>query len=261
MGPRGLDAGQVLRSTFRVLVRDGPAFLALGLALSLAPRLLARWVVFQPAVLQLGNGSLLARALLSGGLTLAIEILPAVLLIGIIADRAASGLGRRERSLKACLAAAARRTPTLAAASLSMNLAVAAGLVLLVVPGALLSLAWCVALPAAAVERGAVASAFRRSAELTRGHRGTILFLLLAVGLVSGLLALAFGMGLGLAVIPLRAYSPQWLLHGDPGVVLGGALGGTVSAVLFAAGGAALYHELRQLKDGGGADALAAVFD
>jgi hypothetical protein len=260
-GPRGLDAGQVVRSTFRVLARDWPAFLALGVLLSLAPRLLARWVVFQPAVLGLGDGSLIGRALLSGALTLAIEILPAALLIGVIAARATSGLGRQERTLAACVAAALRRAPVLAAASLLLNLGVTAGLVLLVVPGALLMLAWCVALPAAAVERGPVASAFRRSADLTRGHRKTILMLLLAAGFVAAMLALAFGIGLGLMAIPLRAVSPQWLLHGDPGVVLGGAVGGTLSAVLFAAGGSALYHELRQLKDSGGAGDLAAVFD
>ena len=202
VGPRVLDAGRVVQSTFAVLARDWPAFLALGAVLSLAPRLLARWVVFQPAVLDLGQGSLLGRALLVGGLTLAIEVLPAALLIGVIAARATAGLGRQERPLVACLADAVRRAPMLAVASV-----------------------------------------------------------LLAAGFVSGMLALAFGLGLGLMAIPLRAYSPQWLLHGDPGVVLGGAVGGTLSAVIFAAGGAALYHELRQLKDAGDAGALAAVFD
>ncbi len=39
------------------------------------------------------------------------------------------------------------------------------------------------------------------------------------------------------------------------------AIAGAASTVLFAASGAALYHELRHLKDGGGAGALAAVFD
>ncbi len=43
--------------------------------------------------------------------------------------------------------------------------------------------------------------------------------------------------------------------------MLGGALGAMIEAVLTAAGAAALYHELRQLKDGGGAQTLAAVFD
>ena len=142
-----------------------------------------------------------------------------------------------------------------------MNLGVSLGLVLLIAPGALLLLAWCVALPAATVERGAVLAAVRRSAELTRGHRKTILLLVLAAGFVAGMLALAFGLGLGLAAAPLRAYVPQALVPGDPGVVIGGAVGGALSAVIFAAGAAALYHELRQLKEAGGADALAAVFD
>src|SRR6185312_1737465 len=80
VGPRRLDAGRVVQSTFRVLARDWPAFLALGLLCSVAPRLLARWIVFQPAVVDVGHGSLVGRAVLSGGLTLAIQILPAALL-------------------------------------------------------------------------------------------------------------------------------------------------------------------------------------
>lgn len=79
MDARGLDAGRVVQSTFRVLARDWPAFLVLGAVCSLLPRLLARWVVFQPAVIGIGQGSLLGRAVLSGGLTLAIEMLPAAL--------------------------------------------------------------------------------------------------------------------------------------------------------------------------------------
>lgn len=258
---RGLDAGRVVQSTFRVLTRDWPAFLVLGAVCSLLPRLLARWIVFQPAVIGLGQGSLLGRAVLSGGLTVAVEALPAALLVGVIAVRATSELSRQRRTLAACLAGAARRAPVLAAASLLLNLGVTLGLMLLIAPGALLLLAWCVALPAAAVERGAVLTAVRRSADLTRGQRKTILLLLLGAGFVAGILAIIFGLGFSLAVTPIRTWAPQAIVPGDAGVVIGGAVSGTLSAILLAAGAAALYHELRQLKEAGGADALAAVFD
>ena len=74
------------------------------------------------------------------------------------------------------------------------------------------------------------------------------------------LAAVAAGVGLSLIAEPLRTLVPEALASGDPAVVLGGALGAMIGAVLTAAGAAALYHELRQLKDGGGAS-LAAVFE
>ncbi len=256
-----LDAGRVVRSTLQVLGRDWPVFLGLSLVCSFAPRMLARWILFQPQVSGLGGGSLIGAAALAGGLTLAVQLLPTALLVGVIALRATAALTSERRPLGACLIQAARRAPVLAAASLMMNLGIILGLALLVVPGALIALAWCVALPAAALERGALTSAFRRSAELTRGHRGTILLLGLACAAAVVALALAVGVGLGAVAAPLRTLAPEALGPGDPAAVIGGALGAMIAAVLTAAGGAALYHELRQLKDGGGAETLAAVFD
>ncbi len=259
--PLRLDAGRVARSTLQVLGRDWPAFLVLGLLCSFAPRLLARWIVFQPQVAALGQGSLLGRAAISGALMMLVELLPAALLVGLIAVRTAGVLGRASRPFSACLTEALHRLPLLAAASLVLNLGVTLGLVLLIVPGALVMLAWCVALPVAALEPGPLTSAFRRSAELTRGHRGAILLLALACGLAAVVAAVAAGVGLSLVAEPLRNLVPEALAAGDPAVVLGGALGAMIGAVLTAAGAAALYHELRQLKDGGGAQNLAAVFE
>ena len=259
--PLRLDAGRVARSTLQVLGRDWPAFLALGLLCSFAPRLLARWILSQPQVVALGQGSLLGGAVLSSGLTLAVELIPTALLVGVIALRTAAALASERRSLGACLMEALRRTPMLAAAGLVLNLGIILGLVFLIVPGALLMMAWCVALPAAALERGPLTSPFRRSAELTRGHRGTILLLLLACGIAVVAVAFAAGVGISVVAQPLGDLLLPLLPSGEAPLVLGGALGAMIEAVLTAAGAAALYHELRQLKDGGGAQSLAAVFD
>ena len=52
---------------------------------------------------------------------------------------------------------------------------VAVGLMLLVVPGVFAYLILVLAAPVAVMERGAVGASLRRSALLTRGHRGRIL--------------------------------------------------------------------------------------
>ena len=86
-----------------------------------------------------------------------------------------------------------------------VNLAASLGLFLLVVPGIVLWLMFWVAVPATVVE-GGIASALRRSHELTRGHKWRVLALLglLLVVMVAG--AVAFGVGTAM----LTTFAAQW---------------------------------------------------
>jgi hypothetical protein len=68
---------------------------------------------------------------------------------------------------------------------LLFSLGVVAGLVLLIVPGVLLAMAWSVAMPALVLEDRGVFGAFSRSAALTRGSRWSIFLLFFIVWLVS----------------------------------------------------------------------------
>jgi len=65
---------------------------------------------------------------------------------------------------------------------------VTAGLILLVVPGVIAYLIWVLAGPVMVMERGSVGTSLRRSALLTRGHRGRILGAV-AVSMIAGALA------------------------------------------------------------------------
>jgi hypothetical protein len=67
---------------------------------------------------------------------------------------------------------------------------VAAGLMLLVVPGVIAYLVLALAAPALVMERGSVSTSLRRSATLTRGHRGRIVGAV-ALTLIAGTLASA----------------------------------------------------------------------
>lgn len=64
------------------------------------------------------------------------------------------------------------------------GLGVFAGCLLLIVPGIVLALAWCVALPALVLENRGIIDSFKRSAALTRNKRWSIFLLLFVVGLV-----------------------------------------------------------------------------
>ena len=135
--------------------------------------------------------------------------------------------------------------------SLIMGIAVFIGCILLIVPGVMLWLCWSVLLQARVQERIDTFDAFRRSAELTSGHRGNIFLTFLVVTI-------------GLVVF-------NWITH----KILGGMLGASTSQPMFAlveslittvsnmviiTFQASVYVELRTLKDGVAPNELATIF-
>jgi hypothetical protein len=123
---------------------------------------------------------------------------------------------------------------------------------LLLVPGVMLALAWSVALPATAIENLSVMDGLKRSQDLTRGRRWSLLLLGLIVYVVFVILALlmfAVSGGLTRAIFsPVRA------------LILQPAFACLLSP-LGAIGLAALYHQLRDSREGAGKARTAAMFD
>ena len=137
------------------------------------------------------------------------------------------------------------------------------GYLLLIVPGVILSLAWCVAAPAAVVERKGIFDALNRSRDLTRNHRLAILGLAIMLIVVEFSIGLVLGAVLGLSnaigVANLRIADPfgGWFWAQS----VRSLVQQTVTACLTSAGVASIYFELRQAKEGLGVNELAAVFD
>lgn len=122
------------------------------------------------------------------------------------------------------------------------------GLVLLVVPGLMLYMAWWVAIPAAVVERPGIVASLRRSAFLTKGNRWRIFGLFLVV------LVIIYGV----AAIPeliFASFSDLDVYNLASWVTT--ALTTAFSAVV----GAVSYYHLRQIKEGVDIDEIARVFD
>ncbi len=125
---------------------------------------------------------------------------------------------------------------------------------LLIVPGVLLSLAWMVCPAVAAVEGKGFVDIFRRSAELTRGHRGALFGLALLFGVTGAVLSFVLRIAVG---VPLLAtgVQPALLTFG-----LQPALSAALAAI-WASIIAAAYLELRGVKEGFTAGGVAATFD
>ena len=132
-------------------------------------------------------------------------------------------------------------------------LMIVAGLVLLVVPGVVVALALTVGLPAMLEERLGVVAAMSRSRDLTRDSRLRILALILIGAMIyAGASAL---LGAPVAIAGEQSGIPRAAL-----LVIDAVLA-TLGALLTGAFTAALYAELRLVKEGPSGAALTGVFE
>jgi hypothetical protein len=253
----GLSVGQVVRRTMEVIGRNAGAFIAMGLAINIPS-----------VVLQLASARLQAvEGDLGATLTAALTVFAAVIvyLIGYAVLQAAiihatvADLNGRRAPFGESISVGLREFFPLLAITLLFGFGIGLGFVALIVPGVILLCMWAVVVPVRIVERTRVFDSFGRSRALTRGHRWSIflLFVILfvlqiAIGMIVGMLFVAFG-----APDPAASMlSPSALAQ-----LVGNIISGTIGAVAGTAGLAALYYELRVVKEGIGPEALARVFD
>jgi hypothetical protein len=140
--------------------------------------------------------------------------------------------------------------------------AIAACFVLLFVPGVIVMCMLCVAIPAEAAERRGVIGALSRSADLTRGHRWSIFGLLVLYGLAAWLISIVVGLVAGLLFF---GGVSKTYLTADGGAMsyIGVVVTTFITAALAmvsAVGAAALYTELRLVKEGPQTRSLDEVF-
>ena len=107
----------------------------------------------------------------------------------IVAGMATAGAGSLAQGRDGRGAVAQRlvgRWPALLGVALIVGVLCSVGLLLLVVPGVLAYLILVLAAPAAVMEQADVGESLRRSAQLSRGHRGRILGVTLLAGIIAG---------------------------------------------------------------------------
>jgi MFS family permease len=244
-----LDIGRVIQQTFGVLGRNFSTFLLLALILTGLPSMILGY--FQAEAVRTstpgyGGALLTSLAAMITGL-----VLQGALIYGTVGD-----LNGRRPSVSDSLSVGLRSFLPILGLGILIALGVAFGLMLLVVPGIMLAVAWSVAIPALVAERTGVFAAFGRSAQLTRGNRrrifGLVVIYMIAAIIVGAIIAVFGGLaavgGAGGAIPIVQAVVIQPLTN-------------VVGALLGATGGAVLYAELRRVKEGASPEALAAVFD
>ncbi|WP_428263362.1 hypothetical protein [Haliangium sp.] len=150
-------------------------------------------------------------------------------------------------TLGACLNVGIQRLMAVLGVGLLVGLCVLGGVFLFIVPGIIMSLMLYVAVPVAVIEQPGVSAALRRSAELTRGHKGSIFAVVLLVALIN------FGANMVIGGVQAVAPEALGLLLDLGSSVFFGAFGAVVTAVV--------YFDLRVMQDGVDAAQLARSFE
>ncbi len=237
--PYAFGLGRVLSNSFGAIGGAPLAFLAASFVVNAPPSLA------QP----LFAGGVDRLWLPLGGIGLAWIVLWPFLQLFMV-SLALDTLAGRATDPRAAMALAGRRLLPALAIILLSGLGIGVGFLMLVIPGIILLLNWFVVLPVLAGEGRGIFDCFARSNELMRGMRWRLLLLLIIV-LVLWTLFAGLGQVLGLA---LGGDNPGWISAVIEAIV------GTLTGTLQAAGGAAVYHEVRTAKEGMGSHDLEAVF-
>ncbi len=255
------DIGQVIARTLSTLGGNLVSFFLLSFLFAGVPTILMQYGIQQlamsgwiadwdPALIRL-------FPLMMGVGAFFLMLLPAYILIGAITHGAVVYLNGRRAGFAECLTTGLKRMLPLVALGLISTLAIGLGFLLLIVPGVMLATRWAVAAPALVAERVSIMGALGRSAELGRNNRWRIFWLFVVwlilnamiEGAFTGIMALLAGafMQFGEAAI--------WIYLCIYGVYA------AIAAMIPAAGAAALYTELRTIKEGASTEDLAKLFD
>jgi MFS family permease len=249
------DFGRVVGQTFSLIGRNFALFFLLALIFVGVPHfgmLYAQSYVTQNQ----GIGASLPVTVIGA----IVSMVTAFILQGSLTRAAVDDLSGSGVKFGAALGDGFRYFFPLLIVAILVTLGIYIGLILLVIPGIILALRWSITAPVVVIERDGPTRSMGRSAELTEGHRWAIfgLFILFAVFfwitlIVVGALFSALGVATESPIVGLEAF----------GLVFMGvnAAVQALTTLISTTGTAALYFELRRVKEGVGVEQIASVFD
>jgi hypothetical protein len=258
------EIGRVISRTFEVIGRNFGAFALLALLLGGLPSLLM--TVSQLSLA--GDETALFKPATAGLWILGVLVMLvcAFTLQAAIVHATVTDLNGRRVVVGESLMVGLRNVLPLIGLAILSGLGVGLGILLLIVPGVILALMWSVTVPAMIVERTGVMQAFSRSNDLTRDRRWAIFGLFVIYVILSWIVQLAItavcaAFAGSLGFIPIASGAEGLVGNLQRAQVVAAPIIGTITALVSAAGVAALYYELRSTREGVGAEALASVFE
>lgn len=251
-----IDIGRVIGRGFEALKANFLPFFAVAAVLAGGPAFFMQyWMLSGAATADLDYvlsltywgpilGSLLAT------------VVAGALLQGVLVRSTILTLSGREADLSHSVALALRLVIPIVAASIVIGVLIGIGFLFLIVPGIMIYCAFSVTIPALIEERRGIFGSMQRSRDLTRGSRKRIFVLLVVFWVFQVIITSLLNAVAGIS--PMGTYDAQL-----PDPILAGAvaaIGAGLSWVIVTAVTAALYVELRTVKEGATTDDLAAIF-
>jgi hypothetical protein len=243
------DMGRVVSRSFGVISRNPALFFGLALLLSALPTLVLQFFVNSLSQTYPAGGSVLVQVknVLAG--------VTGFILTAALSYATVSDLNDERPSFGRALGIGLRNAFPLFLLALLSMLGIAGATLLLIVPGIIVGIMWCVATPVMVTEQLGVRASLGRSRELTKGWRWQIFGLLLvayilvlAPVLITPLLAGAFD---NPAAMAQTEFGTSTIIE---------ALIGAVASTILVAITASIYVELRTIKEGTSSQSLASIF-
>ncbi len=249
-GTSSFDLGRVIQRTFQVIGRNFATFGIAAVILAGIPAFISAFG--QGSALTNGEPGALAAILIGGALSLVgTYVLQAAIVYGTV-----NTFNGRTVSLGAAMGVGFRHFLPLLGLAILVGLCIGLGTILLIVPGLIIAVLWCVAAPALVVEKRSIFSSLQRSRDLTRGYRWPIFGLIVIYFIVYMIIFSAIG-ALGVATGGTFVDGSGVLAFN----LIVTPLSTIVVSIIGSAGVAAIYYELRTAKEGVGAEQMASVFD
>ena len=246
-----LDLSRVASDAVSLLIRRPALYFGLSLVIAGVPSAISTYF---KSSWWWDDESFLVRHHAPGVL---ISMLIAGFLEGCLFRLSFAEVGGRNAGLREVLESGLKFFLPLFAVNLLAILGIAAGCILLVVPGIILALMWAVVGPALLVERNGITEVFARSAQLTRDNRWRLFALLLIYAVVSSIVGDSAG----------YHYRYHWdspmefmdLMFSPIRIGVRAVLGSVVHAVAITAM-SVIYVELRRVREGDEPTDLDSVF-
>jgi len=246
------DFGRVTSRTAGLIQRNFVPFSVLSLIFSGAPIFL--FMLLGPVFI---DSDVLAGGV-SGPLVSIVSFLTGLVLQGALMRASIDDLSGKSVSIGASLNAALGVLFPLLGLGIVVGVGIIAGMILLIVPGIILAVRWSVAAPVVVAERVGIFDAMGRSAKLTENNRWAIFGLMVLYAIVVWVVSIVVMLAIPGAVIGFGGGATGGALITFAVVM---ALLQALQSLIGTVGIAAIYFELRQIKEGVGVTEIAAVFD
>jgi len=245
------DFGRVVSRTFGLIARNFVPFSILSAIFVGVPAVVASLI--QPGLAGRDPGMTSLVAVLA----LLVSVLAGLVLQGALTRASIDDLSGKGVSVGTALSTGLGVLLPMLGLGIIVGLGIVAGSMLLLIPGIYLALRWAVAAPVLVVEKLGVFASIGRSAVLTQNHRWAILGLVVLYVILVFVLYIIVGLALPGATMALYGLTPET----PPAFILIFLVVIQIlTSMVATVGGAAVYFELRQIKEGVGVTELAQVF-